>query len=250
MGGEPTPLAPIDLLLDAGRVLALNFPVAVNPGLARIMGVMLKLDFQRAVLQRIPRMTAEPVKEWRDLLFVCDEYHAFATVGETDPTGDERTFALSRQARLIPIVATQSISSLRSVLPGDESWRTLLQCFRNKVFLATSDELTARNAADLCGRRDRLKAHYSLSESGREAHISLLTGRAAANKHSITATKSYAPTHEHVFPPRVFTELQNAQAIVLPYDGVNRLAPKYCYLKPNYLDVQTSYFDHLERGAL
>ena len=123
-------------------------------------------------------------KVWRDLVFVCDEYHAFATVGETDPTGDERTFALSRQARLIPIVATQSISSLRSVMPGDESWRTLLQCFRNKVFLATSDEFTARNAAELCGKRDRLKSHYSLSESGREAHISLLTGRAAANKHS------------------------------------------------------------------
>ena len=248
--GEPSPLPPVDTLLDTGKVLALNFPVAANPGLARIIGVMLKLDFQRAVLQRIPRISAETDRHWRDLLFVCDEYHAFATVGETDPTGDERTFALSRQARLIPIVATQSISSLRSVLPGDESWRTLLQCFRNKVFLATSDEFTARNAADLCGRRDKLKAHYSLSESGREAHISLLTGRAAANKHSITATKSYAPTHEHVFPPRVFTQLQNAQAIVLPYDGVNPLPPQYCYLKPNYLDVQTSYFEHLERGAL
>lgn len=248
--GEPTPLPPIDTLLDAGRVLALNFPVAANPGLARIIGVMLKLDFQRAVLQRIPKISSQPDKDWRDLMFICDEYHAFATVGETDPTGDERTFALSRQARLIPIVATQSISSLRSVLPGDESWRTLLQCFRNKVFLATSDEFTARNAADLCGRHDKLKAHYSLSESGREAHISLLTGRAAANKHSITATKSYAPTHEHIFAPRVFTQLQNAQAIVLPYDGVNPLPPQFCYLKPHYLDVQTSYFDHLERGAL
>ena len=125
-------------------VLALNFPVAMNPGLARIIGVMLKLDFQRAVLRRIPKMTAERSRVWRDLLFVCDEYHAFATVGETDPTGDERTFALSRQARLIPIVATQSVSSLRSALPGDESWRTLLQCFRTKLFLATSDEFTAR----------------------------------------------------------------------------------------------------------
>src|SRR4029079_7594199 len=186
--GDPTPLPPIDTVLDAGKVLALNFPVAGHSGLARIMGVMLKLDFQRAVLQRIPRMSADPKRPWRDLLFVCDEYPAFATVGETDPTGDERTFALSRQARLIPIVATQSISSLRSVLPGDESWRTLLQCFRNKVFLATSDEFPARNAADLCGRKDRLKAHYSLSESGRDAHVSLLTGRAAANKHSITTT--------------------------------------------------------------
>jgi hypothetical protein len=248
--GAPRPLEPVDALLDRGKVLALNFPVAMNPGLARMIGVMLKLDFQRAVLQRIPRMSAQPEKVWRDLLFVCDEYHAFATVGETDPTGDERTFALSRQARLIPIVATQSISSLRSVLPGDESWRTLLQCFRNKVFLATSDEFTARNAAELCGRKDRLKAHFSLSESGRDAHVSLLTGRAASSRQSITASKSYAPTHEHIFAPRVFTELQNAQAVVLPYDGINPLPPQFCYLKPHYLDVQTSHFDHLASGAL
>ena len=71
----------------------------------RILGVMLKVDFQRAVLQRIPQITAQPKRTWRDLLFVCDEYHAFATVGETDPTGDERTFALSRQSRLVPTEA-------------------------------------------------------------------------------------------------------------------------------------------------
>jgi hypothetical protein len=248
--GEPTPLPLLEELLESGRVLALNFPVGLNPGLARALGVMLKLDFQRAVLQRIPKIAAHPKQVWRDLLFVCDEYHAFATVGETDPTGDERTFALSRQARLIPIVATQSISSLRSALPGDESWRTLLQCFRTKLFLATSDEFTARAAADLCGRRDRLKAHYTLSEGGQGAHISLLTGRATATKQTVSASKSYAPHHEYIFSPRVFTELQNSQAIALPYDGLNPMRPQFCYLKPHYLDVQTSYFDHVARGAL
>lgn len=248
--GEPRPLPSLTSLLESGHVLALNFPVGLNPGLARILGVMLKLDFQRAILQRIPQITAHPTRPWRDLLFVCDEYHAFATVGETDPTGDERTFALSRQARLMPIVATQSISSLRSALPGDESWRTLLQCFRTKIILATSDEFTARTAADLCGRRDRLKAHYSISESGRDAHISLLTGRPTAGKQSLSTGKSYAPHDEYIFPPRVFTQLQNAQAVALPYDGVNPLPPQYCYLKPHYLDVQASYFDHLERGMI
>ena len=109
--GEPRPLPPLEDLLETGHVLGLNFPVAMNPALARGLGVMLKLDFQRAVLQRIPKMAANPRGPWRDLLFVADEYHAFATVGETDPTGDERAFALSRQARLIPIVATQSISA-------------------------------------------------------------------------------------------------------------------------------------------
>ena len=43
---------------------------------------------------------------------------------------------------------------------------------------------------------------------------------------------------------------ENAQSIVLPYDGVNPQPPTYCYLKPYHLDVQTSYFDHLEAGAL
>lgn len=248
--GDPRPLPPLEDLLETGHVLGLNFPVAMNPALARGLGVMLKLDFQRAVLHRIPKITADPQRSWRDILFVADEYHAFATVGETDPTGDERAFALSRQARLIPIVATQSISSLRSALGSDEAWRTLLQCFRTKVFLATSDEFTARIAAELCGRADRLKARYTLAEGGQGAHISLLTGRATASKHTLSASKTYMLESDYLFQPRVFTELQHAQAIVVPYDGLNPLPPQYCYLKPYYLDPQVSYFDHVARGAL
>lgn len=245
-----TPLPPLEELLEAGKVIALNFPVGLNPGLAKALGVMLKLDFQRAVLARIPKMSAEPTKVWRDLLFVCDEYHSFATTGDTDPSGDERTFALSRQARLIPIVATQSISSLRSAIHGEESWRTLLQCFRTKIFLATSDEFTARAAADLCGRAERLKPSFQLSEAGQEARVSLLTGRAAAPKATVTASKNYGFYMDYVFQPKIFGELQNGQAIVLPYDGLNPKPPTFCYLKPHYLNVQTSYFDHVESGAL
>ena len=248
--GERQPLPPLEDLVEKGCVLGLNFPVALNPALARGLGVMLKLDFQRAVLNRIPKITANPRGSWRDIMFVADEYHAFATVGETDPTGDERAFALSRQARLIPIVATQSISSLRSALTGDDAWRTLLQCFRTKLFLATSDELTARVAAELCGKADQLKAKYTIAETGVGAHISLLSGKAAADQHTLGASKSYTFESEYIFQPRVFMELQNAQAVALPYDGLNPLPPQYCYLKPYYLDAQTSYFDHISRGAL
>jgi hypothetical protein len=245
-----TPLPPLDELMEAGKVLALNFPVGLNPGLARALGVMLKLDFQRAVLGRIAKINAAPKKTWRDLLFVCDEYHSFATTGDTDPSGDERTFALSRQARLIPVVATQSISSLRSAVHGEESWRTLLQCFRTKIFLASADEFTAKVAAELCGRAERLKPSYQLTEAGQDARVSLLTGRAAAPKATVTASKHYAFQIDYVFQPKVFGELQNGQAIVLPYDGLNPKPPTYCYLKPHYLDVQTSYFDHVARGRL
>jgi hypothetical protein len=34
---------------------------------------------------------------------------------------------------------------------------------------------------------------------------------------------------DYAFRSRVFMELQNAQAVVLPYDGLNPLPPQYCY---------------------
>ncbi len=177
--GDPRPLPPLEDLLEAGQVLALNFPVGLNPGLARAVGVMLKLDFQRAVVQRIPKIAAHPERIWRDLLFVCDEYHAFATVGETDPTGDERTFALSRQARLIPIVATQSIQfAARSALPGDEeTGARLLQCFRTKLFLSYPVTSSRRGRLPICaGAATGSKPITRCPEGGQGAHVSLLTG--------------------------------------------------------------------------
>jgi hypothetical protein len=242
-------LPPIGELIEQGKVIALNFPAATNPALARALGTMLKQDFQRAVLNRIPAMSAAPDRHWRPVLFLCDEYQAFATSGENEPSGDEKFFSLARQARCIPIVATQSLSSLRTTLPG-ESWRTLLQGLRTKIFMTLSDDFSARVAADLCGRAERLKAGYTLTEAGQDARVSLLTARPAAHRATVSATKTYSLQLDYVFQPKAFAELQNAQAIVLAYDGTNPLPPTLCYLKPHYLDVQTSYFDHLAAGRL
>jgi hypothetical protein len=243
------PLPPFSELIEQGKVVALNFPTSANPGLARMIGTLMKVDFQRAVLGRVPKMEEQPEAYFRQVLFLCDEYHAFATVGEADPTGDEKFFALSRQSRCISIVATQSISSLRSVLSG-EAWRTLLQTFRTKIFLSLSDDFSARVASDLCGRDEQLKLSYNFSENGQDARVSILTGRATAHRSSITASKSYSVQRDNIFEARVFSELKNAQAIVLAYDGLNPLPPTYCYLKPYYLDPSVSYFEHLRRGAL
>jgi hypothetical protein len=78
----------------------------------------------------------------------------------------------------------------------------------------------------------------------------MLTGRPAAHRTTVCASKTYSLLLDYVFQPKVFAELQNAQAIVLPYDGLNPQPPTYCYLKPYYLDVQRSYFDHVTAGDL
>jgi TraM recognition site of TraD and TraG len=243
------PLPSFNWLIETGRVCALNFPIAMNPGLAKAIGVMMKLDFQRAVLNRIPTIEANPEKYFRQVFFLCDEYQHFATVGENEPTGDEKFFSLSRQPKCIPIIATQSISSLKSTLPG-ESWRTLLQTFRTKIFLALSDDFSAKTASELCGREDQLKTSYNLSESGHDASISLLTGKAISYRANITASKSYFPQKDFRFDTKTFTELKNAQSIVIAYDGLNPLPPTFCYLKPYYNDPNKSYFEQLAEGQL
>ena len=142
-GTDTTPLAaialsgdlpPLDQLIESGTVLALNMPAGTNPALARAIGVMLKNAWLQALLRRPATMQREPGRYVRPAVFICDEYQAFASVGEDDPSGDEKAFALTRQCRVIPIVATQSISSLRSVLGSSEAWRTLLQTLRTRIF--------------------------------------------------------------------------------------------------------------------
>jgi hypothetical protein len=243
------PLPSFSWLIEEGSVCALNFPIGMNASLAKALGVMMKLDFERAVLNRVPKIEAHPDQHFRQVLFLCDEYQHFATVGESDPTGDEKFFSLSRQPKCIPIIATQSISSLRSALPG-ESWRTLLQTFRTKIFLSLSDDFSAKTASDLCGREDQLKVSYSLSESGHDTKVSWLTGKALSHKANIVASKSYNTHSDYRFDIKTFMELRNAQSVILAYNGINPTPPMFCYLKPHYNDPNDSYFVQLAKGRV
>jgi hypothetical protein len=243
------PLPPIATLLEQGKIIALNFPASMNPGLARAIGVMLKMDFQRAVLNRIPRIVQNPDRQWRPIVFICDEYQHFATVGENEPSGDEKFFTLSRQAKCVPIVATQSISSLKTTLPG-ETWRTLLQTFRTKIFLALSDDFSAKIASELCGQDEKWRVNYNISESGHDSRVSYLTGKPLADKAHISTSKTYSQQRDYRFDMKTFTELRNAQSVTLAYDGLDPFPPMFCYLKPNFNDVNKSYFHQLADGQL
>jgi hypothetical protein len=244
MGKKPSgrkPLPPIATLLEQGKIIALNFRVSMNPGFARAIGVMLKMDFQRAVLNRIPLIAAEPDKVWRPVVFICDEYQHFATVGENEPSGDEKFLALSRQAKCMPMVPTQTIRSLNTTLPG-ETWRTLLQTFRTKIFLALSDDFSAKIASELCGQDEKWRVNYNISESGHDSRVSYLAGKPLADKAHISTSKTYSQQRDYRFDMKTFTELRNAQSVTLAYDGLDPLPPMFCYLKPYFNDVDKSYF--------
>ena len=87
MNGDRPPLDP---RIQRGKVLARNMPAGTNPALARASGVMLKHAWLQALLRRPATMKNEPGRDVRPAVFLCDEDQAFASVGEDDPSGDEK----------------------------------------------------------------------------------------------------------------------------------------------------------------
>ena len=243
-------LPPLDELIESGKVLALNMPAGTNPALARAVGVMLKNAWLQSLLRRPAQMKAAPEKYFRPAVFICDEYQSFASVGEDDPSGDEKSFALTRQCRCIPIVATQSISSLRSVLGSSEAWRTLLQTLRTRIFLSLSDDASAQTASALCGQVAKIKPSYTITESAKQSEVSLLSAQAGGGQGSVGASKSFREQREALFQPREFALLSNCQAICLPYDGAQSLAPTRVYLKPHYLPRTLPYWKAKGQGKI
>ena len=246
----PQHLPSLHELIEQGKVLALNMPAGSNPALARAVGVMLKNAWLQALLMRPAKMKESPGVYFRPAVFICDEYQAFASVGEDDPSGDEKSFALTRQCRCIPIVATQSISSLRSVLGSSEAWRALLQTLRTRIFLSLSDDASAKIASELCGQVAKIKGSYTISETSKRAEVSPLSGRAGGGGGSMGASKSFREQREAVFHPRDFALLGNCQAICLPYDGAQSLEPRRVYLKPHYLPLGHSYWRAKKAGRI
>ena len=235
-------LAPFANLIEEGKIVGLNFPVALNPALAKTIGTMMKIDYQRAVQLRIPKMEAEAHRHFRPTVFICDEYQNFATVGGDNPVGDERFFSISRQPKCIPIVGTQSVSSLKEALPN-EGFKTLMQTFRTKIFLTTSDPDTARFASEICGKVDKTKISYTVAESSNNAQVGWLSGRTLSNKGSVSASKHYQKSKEPLFEERAFLELKNAQAIAVVFDGIHPLPATYCYLKPDFMPLHMTWFE-------
>ena len=197
-------------------------PAGSNPALARAVGVFLKNAWLQTLLRRPAQMKADSKRYFRPAVFICDEYQSFASVGEDDPSGDEKAFALTRQCRVIPIVATQSISSLRSVLGTSEAWRTLLQTLRTRIFLSPQRRRQRRARLETLrpGGQDQAKLDRHRIRRGKRKCRSCPARPAEVRDRSEPANHS-GEQREALFQPREFALLPNCQAICLPYDGTH-----------------------------
>ena len=128
--------------------------------------------------------------------------------------------------------------------------RTLLQTLRTRIFLSLSDDASAKLASELCGQVAKIKPSWTVTESSRQAQVSLLSGQPGGSQGSVGTSKSFREQREALFQPREFGLLPNCQAICLPYDGSSSTSAVRVYLKPYYLPARRPYWRAVEAGEI
>lgn len=201
--------------------------------LAKQLGTSLKMDFQSICKSRT---TMAHYNKKRVVMFMADEAQVYVTAGGGNNTGDENFMALSRQSRVINCIATQSDSSIISVI-GDKKAPVYFQSFGGRVWLQNTDYTTNENAARILGKVKKEK----VSNNGREFSIDSVFGKESG------ASVSTSYEEDQRFKIETFSNLNVFDAVIYNKGkkGARDKATKYKG-KPDPVGDDTSS-DHKER---
>lgn len=222
-------------LLDTGQIVCLGMSDAEYGVLAGAIGILLKLEFQRAALSRPARSAADSrVNKERILFFIADEYQNFVSAGnKAGAEGDDNFYALSRESRCINIVLAQSPVSLISRI-GSERTRVILASLRNKIFFALTDYEDIQLAANICGRKWKTRKNVSISDQRSKVGWNPVSGSISGKNASVSEQISFVEQYDHAVEPHNFARLRAFESIVCGFDGISQLSPHVVYTKPDF----------------
>ena len=212
-----------DEVLSKGKIVVLNMNIFEYSLLSKIIATYLKLDFQTEVMTRLSK------KINTTSAFICDEYDKFAT------KTDSEFFSLSREAKCINIVSTQSYSSLKSTLKDDATVKVIVQNLINKIWFRTDDIFTIEEAQKQLGKEDKEKTSKSISESAKETNFNYITNTLNSRNSNISETYSTYLHNDFIYDSNFFTmELQTFTALTFLSDGNKILIPQKLNMFPYF----------------
>src|SRR5260370_4188314 len=133
-----------DHLLEEGRVVVLSLPEEeVGKTVSSVVGTLVKLNFQGAVLRRLARAEGANATVGRACFFLADEFDSVASA-----PADASFFSRCREPRCVNAVAVQSYASLAANMRREEVEGGLANV-ATKVWLGLEDAPTARAPAHL-----------------------------------------------------------------------------------------------------
>ena len=212
-----------DEVLKKGKIVILNMNIFEYNILSRIIATYLKLDFQTEVMAHLSN------KQIRPSAFICDEYDKFAS------KTDGEFFSLSREAKCINIVSTQSYSSLKSTLKDDTSVKVIIQNLTNKIWFRTDDIFTIEEAQKQLGKEDKEKISKSISESAKETNFSYITNTLNSQNSNISESYSTYLQNDYIFESKFFTQnLETFTALTFLSNGNIIYSPQKLKMFPHF----------------
>ncbi len=240
---EEITILSMDSVIDKGEILLVDID---NDALARSMGTMIKLHYQRSILNRL----ANPNRKTSHPAFIFgDEYQGLITVGGGNALGDDRFIDKCREANAICILATQSYSSLLNTVKNDNAVNEFIQNFRTKIAFHSEDEKTINNFKMLVGQTEKNKESRSISEIAQRTERNFILGGFDSENANISESVNVSTQKEWVLTGKEFLDLKIFEAWALVFDGVQTSLQKI-YTKPNFLSKpNTPHEDILNEAA-
>ena len=197
-----------DTIINSGKIVVLDINVSEYNMLSKIIAAYLKLDFQTEILSFLSKSSNKKTA------FICDEYDKYCT--KTD--GD--FFSLSREAKCINIVSTQSYSSLKNTLKDDSAVKVIIQNLVNKIWFRTDDIFTIEEAQKQLGKEEKEKISKSISENAKETNFNYITNSLTSLNSNISESyNSYYQT-DYIYDTNFFTRnLETFTALTFLSDG-------------------------------
>ena len=229
-------------VVNGGKIVILNMPESIYGLTGKIIGIMLKLDYFRTVLNRVYKAVVDnSVNVKRPVLFICDEYQNYVTSGDIE--SDAEFFARCRQSKAINIVLTQSYSSLKLKLGSEEKLNSLIGNIRSSLWLALSDDYSREKASRICDKEYKLKITENITEQDDRAVFNPYIGKLLSDDNTISqgTTKTYEKMPS--FDTDDFAGLKLNQAVYRIYSGGEVKGPGLVYLHPIYRPKTKSYFE-------
>lgn len=212
-----------DEVLSSGKIVVLNMNIFEYNMLSRIIATYLKLDFQTEIMSNLSKGIVYPS------VFICDEYDKF--VSKTDG----EFFSLSREAKCINIVSTQSYSSLKNALKDENSVKVIIQNLINKIWFRTDDIFTIEESQKQLGKEEKEKTSKSISESAKETTFSYITNSLNSHNSNISETFSTYTQNDFIYDLNFFTQnLETFTALTFLSDGNKIFTPRKLNMFPYF----------------
>ena len=210
-------------MLKTGKIVILNMNIAEYKNLSKTIAAYLKLDFQSEVMYNLSHGKITPS------VFICDEYAEYVTKTDAD------FFALSREAKCINIVSTQSYSSLKNTLKDETAVKVIIQNLINKIWFRTDDIFTIEEVQKQFGKEDKTYTSKSISENAKETKFSYITNSLNSKNSSITESLNTYTQKDFVYDTNFFTQnLETFSALAFLSDGNHILSPSKVRMFPYF----------------